>query len=869
MIKKKNIVVFSAMFLFSLLQAAPKDAMQWQRISVKHKEFNGVGYDSGYTSLDFFFAKSFQPSSVNFLDVRTHVLNTGSFALNAGLGYRYLLNTKLPVFLGINGYYDYRLNNNLSYNQIALGLEALNSRFEARINGYLPLGAQNRVDTSLPSSYQALNFQGHYLLIGQNNRSSSLGEIDSEIGVHFWPTPKKDLDLYVGAGPYYLQVPHGSAAAGVAARVSLSMSRYVTATATYSYDRFYKNIGQGEIAFNIPLGKDEEIDSLASMDDGNLAYFLNQRSSQDVYRQEIIPTKIGVGGVIYAIDPRTENPYYFVFVDNTSNSEGTFESPYPTLLQAQNNSSPFDVIYVYPGDGTTKGMDAGIILQNDQWMFGASIEHPIPVLNISSLVVIPPLAKTIPNITNTTDFAINLANRNIISGFFIDGNKGAYGGVFGENISNVIFDQNQFTGSDVTGSSGIVLINPSDDVQITNCIFNDFTHINSNPYPPGIGCFLGLDGSTISNFNFFNNKIKNINSTTQIAAGVLAIIESGTLLNMQVRNVDVSNIGLSSTSPTAGIVVLNNGGQIESVVIDNCSFSNGANGVVFAGALVNAGNFNTFQVSNCSFDTINGIYGATAQVSSGVLSTVIFKNNRYKNIGLLGVLPTAACGAEVNGGSIGSCTITDSYYENVGPSSSCAALTVSGGTTDAFVVNNSTFKNINGTISQNGVGALVQLLSGLGLVNTVQVENNQFDTITNLSRGVAIIVDSGSIDNMLIKSNDIKGLSGSVRGVEVNFNSAGSSISNISNNTFSGSGLNGWGAHVLLTAGSTCLAMSGNNSNPLASPPDQPILLEQAFSGTFNLESSDGAITGVELANNNITINTNGSITYVAEGTCQ
>ncbi|MFZ4772461.1 MAG: inverse autotransporter beta domain-containing protein, partial [Chlamydiia bacterium] len=362
---KTNKLILCAVFLsFNFAYGQDSDPTKFsdvlKRVVIKHKEFNGVGYDSGYTSLDLFFAKSFQQSSLNFLDLRTHVLNTGSFALNAGLGWRYLINTKTPVIFGVNGYYDYRLNHNLSYNQIALGFEALNSRWEARVNGYLPLGAQGRVDTSLSSEYQPLNFQGHYLLVGQNNRSNSLGEIDSEFGVHFWPTNRKDLDLYVGAGPYYLQIPHGGAAAGVAARVAFSMSRYITATGTYSYDRFYKSIGQGEVSFNIPLGKEEAVEEVNSLSDLNLAYFLNERFSQDVYRQEIIPTKTAIGGITYAIDPRTNNPYYFVFVDNTSNSAGTFESPYPTLLEAQNNSSPYDVIYVYPGDGTSKGMDTGI-----------------------------------------------------------------------------------------------------------------------------------------------------------------------------------------------------------------------------------------------------------------------------------------------------------------------------------------------------------------------------------------------------------------------------------------------------------------------------------------------------------------------------
>jgi|GEM_PF-1001899 len=67
-------------------------------------------------------------------------------------------------------------------------------------------------------------------------------------------------------------------------------------------------------------------------------------------------------------------PFYAVFVNNTApltGANGSFANPYPTLALAQANSNPGDLIYVYAGDGTTKGYDTGFILKPNQTIAGS------------------------------------------------------------------------------------------------------------------------------------------------------------------------------------------------------------------------------------------------------------------------------------------------------------------------------------------------------------------------------------------------------------------------------------------------------------------------------------------------------------------
>lgn len=83
-----------------------------------------------------------------------------------------------------------------------------------------------------------------------------------------------------------------------------------------------------------------------------------------------------------ALNPNTNQPYNFIFVNNSlitnSNTQnGTFEFPYSTLLQAQTNSTIGDIIYVFYGDGNNTGMNAGIILQNNQYFWSSGVTHDL------------------------------------------------------------------------------------------------------------------------------------------------------------------------------------------------------------------------------------------------------------------------------------------------------------------------------------------------------------------------------------------------------------------------------------------------------------------------------------------------------------
>lgn len=107
------------------------------------------------------------------------------------------------------------------------------------------------------------------------------------------------------------------------------------------------------------------------------------------------------------------------FVNNTNPlpGNGSYRNPFNTLLAAQEASKKGDIIFVFPGDNTTKGMDQGFIMKKDQRLLGAGVHHRIDFPDKKLFVRAP--STTLPRITNTSGSVVILANSCEVSGFNI------------------------------------------------------------------------------------------------------------------------------------------------------------------------------------------------------------------------------------------------------------------------------------------------------------------------------------------------------------------------------------------------------------------------------------------------------------------
>ncbi len=235
----------------------PYEEPFFNRVTLEHVEGKGLGYSTGYTSLDLFFAQPLRCGSLSpFIDLRGHLFNDGKTAANAGCGLRWLPECS-DVIWGVNGYYDHLKTPHRTYQQVSLGLEAMGKYWAIRINGYLPIGRTKR--PLYEFNYENLDPLS-FLLKGKEQ--FAMKGVDSEFGYYFNHIPF--VYLYAGLGPYYywgrssatknVWKPKNEYALGGRARIQAYFLRYLSLEGIATYDAQFKWTGQAVIALNIHLG---------------------------------------------------------------------------------------------------------------------------------------------------------------------------------------------------------------------------------------------------------------------------------------------------------------------------------------------------------------------------------------------------------------------------------------------------------------------------------------------------------------------------------------------------------------------------------------------------------------------------------------
>lgn len=348
-------------------------------LTMRHRESNGVGYNQGYSTLDYYLTSQWDRLEM-LLNLRGHLFNDAKAAGNGGLGFRYSLNDDTSR-LGANFYYDFRDAHHFVAQQVGSGLEWISKTVDVRVNGYVPVGKQRNF-----RDHRFQGFSGNQVLIRQKF-TGALPCIEGEVGTSL-ANP-----FYFAVGSYYLfqetsHSMHIGNAWGWKARFDVDIRDYFTMGALVTHDRIFHTRIQGYVSLNIPLGP------WKSMKDGSCKF-----EKRRIIRNEIIPiqskkkskTPLSSGSHEAGVTR-------FLFVNNTASpqGDGTFERPFASLKDAEASSQPGDVIYVFPGDGTPRNMDEGIILKENQVI--ASSGSPLEVNTVEIPAQTPGQNPTITNI---------------------------------------------------------------------------------------------------------------------------------------------------------------------------------------------------------------------------------------------------------------------------------------------------------------------------------------------------------------------------------------------------------------------------------------------------------------------------------------
>ncbi len=611
---------------------------------MRHIEGKGIGYTKGYTSLNLFLAPSILRNPiVPFLDGRIHVFNNGRLATNLGAGLRFIT----PSFVyGLNAYYDYRATSRQNYNQISLGWEALGKVWDFRLNGYFPVGTTVSPYYNTRFGY----FSDHNLYLSRSKQFAMKG-VNIEAGIHI--KKMKNMEFYGAFGPYYFQ-KFDQNASGFKVRISGSFLQHIKVEGNASYDPVFHWIGQGELSFVFPFGPKKMIQKRKNTSCSQ-EMRLRERSMSPVDRFEIMVINHKDDSLI-ALNPATGLPFHFIFVNNTSHSSGTFESPYPTLLQAQQNSSPHDVIYVFSGDGTTTGMDQGITLQPNQKFFGAGISQ---VLDTSlGLISIPSLSPKAPLLTTTTSGGaiVTLADNNEISGFSMIGSAAGYG---------------------ILGGSAT--LHPTTGVRNASIHNNDISFLNATNACQGIQV-TGIDTVSIVN-NTVN--ISGLNAATGIA--VLTSHSLQGVCNATIsRNTASVLTNTTGANNLSGITIWHHAGTLNTHISSNTISCDATNNGVCYGLLVLADGSGTANTT-IEWNQIRAIASGISD-SSGInihsftpaaITTTIGNNNSFADASASG----AGYGIWMASGFGGSAPITANVFNNrfFGSANSSGILTMTDG----------------------------------------------------------------------------------------------------------------------------------------------------------------------------------------------
>jgi hypothetical protein len=485
--------------------------------------------------------------------MRGHIFNNGKPAANAGLGLRYIDSR----VWGGNVYYDYRKTSHHKYNQVSFGLESLGRYLDYRVNGYFPLGKHK--SSLYDSSFDS--FSGHSLYIARKQELALKGG-NAELGIHI--AKVKGIDFYSALGPYYFGNSSKHTFGGEF-RIGMDVLSILRIEGSTSYDHLFKWIGQGQISLSYAftpktMSRKQKKGSCSRQN------FVRDRAFQRVDKQEIIVVSTQKKKSV-AVNPATGLPYVFWFVDNTSHSLGTYESPFNTLAAAQSASHPNDIIAVLPGDGTERGMNNGITLQDGQKLWGMSVVHSLPTT--LGTIRVKPIASQMPLLSNTLGGVggsyrdvVKTGNNNEVIGLRVADTIGG-NGIFVGGSGSYVIENNIISTINSDGSS------LGQGIQLNSSLTSSMSAMVVN------NTFLGADGSTNTygmwlkncsgNFIISNNVFKGINANTGLSACIVidaisvplhcSIIDNNMNFSSNITN-GVGGIIVSLNSPATNTTLL-------------------------------------------------------------------------------------------------------------------------------------------------------------------------------------------------------------------------------------------------------------------------------------------------------------------------
>ncbi|MEZ5941629.1 MAG: right-handed parallel beta-helix repeat-containing protein [Planctomycetaceae bacterium] len=408
----------------------------------------GPALDDGYSRIGLRSTMYDTGNGHFFGEIHGLITDHSRVGVNVGGGYRWFDGNAI---WGVNSWYDdYETRTGNRYQQIGFGAEYLSPGFDARINGYAPIGDRTNYVSLIDPGTQTLYFGNTVGTLGLGAFESSQAGFDVEGGV-----PVPGLDWARGyAGMYYLTAD-GLDTTGVRARGEARFTEGVT----------LNFIAQNDNTRGTNLNINVEVQFSGQMPTRfGVPYAAVTRRFDQVRRTWGVQTLDHTENVnVPLINPDTGEAYRIFWVDNTNagGGRGSFEDPSMGLPPVAPNS---DLVLVRRGVGNTTG---NISLLTDQRLLGEGKAHfintdrlgviQLPTTGFSDTGALPTL---VTGMVGTP--IITVADNTEVSGFNFAGFGTAIAGNDVENVLLQCLTGDVRNGIQLRGASGTAIIRDVD-----------------------------------------------------------------------------------------------------------------------------------------------------------------------------------------------------------------------------------------------------------------------------------------------------------------------------------------------------------------------------------------------------------------------
>lgn len=445
-------------------------------------------------------------------------------------------------------------------------------------------------------------------------------------------------------------------AVAVAGQTTPSLTFSAPATSTRGGDVTAQP--DGSFSFNPKVGDGNVTDTIDySVSDGNCTTPTG-----------VLQTKVNVGQRVW-----------YVKNDAAAPGDGRRSAPLTTLSAAQSVSGPNDILYVYTGNGTASGQNAGITLQAGQKLIGQGVALTVP-LGAGTTTIEPAGAR--PMVGNAAGAGVTLATNNTVSGLNVSGTTGGLRGTnFGTLTANL---------GTVSASAGPALALDTGTLDATTVRLDA-----ANPVAGGAGVSLTGVGGTLSvtgtgtadsggtvTASGTGYQIKPGAAALQFTLDRVKVQNSGTGLSFRTEASDSGRVSLTVRNSTfegngsAGIELLPDGSGSNLFTLTGNTIRNttGSTGLAYRaqhapGSSVDQGRITGNTVNLATTGSGNGM---TVSVQGGGAARFLLENNTINGYSLYGLSLSA------QGGSAGSAGRLDATLRGNTVSTPAAALPLDG-----------------------------------------------------------------------------------------------------------------------------------------------------------------------------------------------